>query len=302
MSSTQTLVESEPSIQRPLEGEPSAKLQLRCHQWMYELWRNLRANLEAQDACINMAQTKILGEKIGYIQPNLAKELARKRCNLARLLDNRPLLHRHHRALQEKAEKVKINALATIHEDPALNAEDATTFVEEDTCIMGQGIAPGVREVPCRRLDQCFDQIMHEEDATMSLVGSQDCGRNGMLTAKGDRPISSDLKCLSAEAAVMLSITSNVTEYTRHLDGSLLDASLRPGLSELVGMLNSFQENQCQIGLSYVPNVVLRHHQWHIHQSLEKGALTSPVVFSVLSFAILSHFGKRIKDHMEKRV
>lgn len=53
---------------------------------------------------------------------------------------------------------------------------------------------------------------------------------------------------------------------------------------------------------SYVPNVVLRHHQWHIHQSLEKGALTSPVVFSVLSFAILSHFGKRIKDHMEKRV
>lgn len=249
MSSTQTPVESEPSIQHPLEGEPSAKLPLKCHQLMYELWMNLCANLEAQDACINMAKAKILGEKICHIQPKLAKHLARKKCSLARLLDNRPRSNHHRRAFQEKAEKVKKNALATIHEDPTLNVEDATTFAEENSCIKGQEIAPGAREVPRQRLDQCFNQITYEEDSTMSLVGSQDCGRNGMLIAKGDRPIRSDLKCSSAEAAVMLSVTSNVTEYTLLLGGSLLDASLRPGLSELVGFLKSYQENQCQIGL-----------------------------------------------------
>lgn len=253
MSSIQTLVEgkasiqapqeSQPSVHAPVQSERSTKLPPKCQQWMDELWMNLKAKSEAQDEHINSTRHKILGQRTGRIQSKLREKLATKKCSLARLLENRPGLHKRNRALQEKAIKVRQNALPTIREDSTIKPElpkmprlsekrKLASWVKESLHIYGTFIASDLVDTSIKRRLKKIRQ---------SLWSYRKTGKgSGMDIAKGNRPDRSDLQCLSTEVAVMMAISSKITRYTQILDGPHVGASFRPRLVEIIGCLKSY--------------------------------------------------------------
>lgn len=70
-----------------------------------------------------------------------------------------------------------------------------------------------------------------------------------MLDAEpGTGPGVLSLQCFNIEVAVMLAVTSKITQSTHLLEQGLVGASFRPRLFEIVGILRSFQTNGFRIG------------------------------------------------------
>ncbi|MCJ1426380.1 hypothetical protein MMC29_004283 [Sticta canariensis] len=111
------------STQAQLENKPSVKLPLECHQWMSDLWADLRAGSKAHDEFVNSTHARIIREHIDHLQPELQVHLAAKKSSLAKLEGNSSGLHYRTELYQERVMEVKENALATIAEDPSPTVE-----------------------------------------------------------------------------------------------------------------------------------------------------------------------------------
>ncbi|MCJ1467114.1 hypothetical protein MMC07_005736 [Pseudocyphellaria aurata] len=113
------------STPAPLESESSTHRPLKCQLWMNQLRKDLNANFEAHDRHCTTNFTKILGKHTGRIQQKLQRKLSRRKvCTLARLVENRPRLHRRTIAYMKKAKKAKNKVLTTIHEDQTPSSEE----------------------------------------------------------------------------------------------------------------------------------------------------------------------------------
>lgn len=252
-SSMEASVESQPSIQTALESNPSTDLPLKCHQWMNDLWKNLNATSKAHDSYTNTTQAKILGKHSSRMQRDLRQKLAERRCSLNISVGNRAGLHRRTRAYMERAIKVRKNALATIPEDLTTNPEipkmprlseknKVATWVKESLRVYGKYLASHLVDASIKprikKIRQCLWSFLKTGKGI------------GMVIAKGDVPSRSDLQNLNTEIAVMLAITSKIARYTQILDGSLIDASFRPRVVEIIGILKSYQEKEFRVGLN----------------------------------------------------
>lgn len=248
-SVTQTLhtIPDMSSSQAPLESEPPAKPQLKCQQWMSDLSKNLSAKAEAHDRYNNTIKTKIIGEHTGRIQPTLREKLSQKTCTLARLVENRPGMHRRTVAYMERAIKVRKNTLATISEVHKLNTgvpkmprlsekKKLASWIKESLEIYGKYIASDLVDASIKPRLKKVRQCLWSYRKTGKGVG--------MVIAEGRSiPSRSDLQCLNTEVAVMLAITMKMAKYKQLLDGSHVDPGFRPRVVRILGILKSYQEN-----------------------------------------------------------
>lgn len=109
----------------PPESESSTYLPLKSQLWMNQLRRDLNAKFEAHDKRCTTTSTKILGKQTGRIQQKLQQKLSgRKVCTLARLVKNRPRLHRRTIASMKKWKNAKKRLRTSIHEDQTANPEN----------------------------------------------------------------------------------------------------------------------------------------------------------------------------------
>ncbi|MCJ1424082.1 hypothetical protein MMC29_001969 [Sticta canariensis] len=235
------------SIQAPLDSEKSTK-PLKCHEWMTDLWKGLNAKSEAHDAYVETIQNKILGKTTGIrIQPRLRKKLSETKCTLTTLITNRPEVHRRTRAYQAKARKARESALAMISEDQTVDAElpkmpRLSNKSKPESWI--KKILPVYRKYLTSDLvDSSIKPRLRE--IRQILWSYRQAGKGLRKVIAGlNRPSQSDLQCLSTEVAVMLSVTSKIAKFTQLLDGSLVGASFRPRVVEIVRTLKSYQDNK----------------------------------------------------------
>ena len=260
-----------PSIQAPLDSEKPTK-PLKCHEWMDDLWKGLNATSEAHDAHVDMIQKKILDKKTGgRIQPRLRDRLSETRCTLTRLLTSRAKLHRRTRAYQAKARKARKSALAMISEDQVGDVDLPKMPRLSDKSKTGSWIKI---TLPIYRAYLTSDLVDNSikprlREIRQSLWSYRKAGKGIRKVIAGlNRPDHSDLQCLSTEVAVMLSITTKITKFTQLLDGSLVCASFRPRMVEIIRILKSYQEKDFLIGAN-------------IH--------------------LLGQFEKEVQDHLETR-
>ncbi|MCJ1267064.1 hypothetical protein MMC22_006949 [Lobaria immixta] len=261
--STQTTLESESSVQAPVKSQssiqtalkikPSTERPLKCQEWMNDLWKNLNATSKAHDSYTNTTQAKILGKHSSRMQWNLRVKLAEKKSSLDTLVGKRAGLHRRTRVYKERAIKVRKNALATIPEDLTTNPEipklprlseknKLTTWVKESLHVYGKYLASHLVDASIKPRIKKIRRCLWWYLKTGKGIG--------MVIAKGNVPSRSDLQNLNIEIAVMLAITSKITRYTQILDESLIEASFRPRVVEIVGILKSYQEKDFRVGLN----------------------------------------------------
>lgn len=218
---------------------------------MNDLWRDLNDKSEARDTRINTIRTTTLARHTGRIQPKLQKKLSKQKCTLARLLLNRPGKCRRASAYKEKAGKVIENTLTTILEDrpaspelpkmPPLSSKTRfTSWIKKSIQVCGKYIASDLVDASIKARFKKIRQRLWSCRKTGEGVG--------MVVAGGHGPSRSDLQSLSLEVTVMLFIESSIANYTQILEGSLVGATFRPRVVEIVGILNSYKENQFQLG------------------------------------------------------
>lgn len=248
-SDTQTIIESD--TQAPIQSKSYPKLPLKCQEWMSDLWKDLSAKAEAGDTFTNTIHTKVLGKHTGRIQRKLKEKLSVNTCTLARLAENRPGFRRPSTAYKEKATKVRTDALATISEDhttsprlpkmPRLpEKKKLAPWVDETIKAYGEYVASDSVDVSIKPRIKEIRQYLWLYRETRRRVGK--------LFVEGKHgPSRSHLECWSTEVAIMLSVTSNITKYTRFLEESLIKAYFRPRMFQIVGMLKSFHENGFRI-------------------------------------------------------
>ena len=106
-----------------LENGSSVKLPLECHQWMSDLWADLRSGSQAHDEFVNSTHARIICEHIDHLQPELQVQLAAKKSSLAKLEGISSGLHYRTQLYQRRVMEVKENTLATIDEDPSPTVE-----------------------------------------------------------------------------------------------------------------------------------------------------------------------------------
>lgn len=268
--STQACLESEPFIQTPPGSQPSIGAPLECQQWMSDLRLGLKANSIAHYTFISKTRARILLKHTGRIQPNLQANLMEKLCSLAREQKSSRWYHRVGR-YKQRATNVKRRALPTIPEFGVLNPgipkmprlsekRPLASWIKESLEVYRKYIASDLVDASIKprikRIRQC-----------LWVYGKTGKGI-GMAIAKGNKPSRSDLQSLSTEVAVMLTITSKITRYTQILDESAIDASFRPRVVEIIGILRSYQKRHFRSGLN---------------------------------IAILSQFEKEIQDHLKAR-
>lgn len=259
------------SIQAPLDSEKSTK-PLKCHKWMNDLWKDLNAKSEAHDAYVESTQNKILGKNTGiHIQPRLRERLSGPRCTLTRLLTDRPKVNRHTRAYLAKARKVRKRVLAMISEDQTVDAElpkmpqlsdksKPESWIKKSLPVyrkyLNSGLVDSSIKPRIRRIRQSLWSYRKARKGLRKVVA-------GM-----HRPSRSDLQCLSSEVAGMLSISLKIAKFTQLLDESLVGASFRPRVVEIIRILKWYQDN-----------------------NFPSGANTN----------LLGQFEKEVQDHLEMR-
>lgn len=220
---------------------------------MNDLWKDLNAKAEAGDRHTNTTHTKVLGKHTGRIQRKLREKLSEKTCSLTRLVANRPGLRRRAVVYNEKAIKVRTNALDTIPEEDTINPKlpkmprlsdkkSLRSWVKETIQVYGQYIVSDSVDASIKpRIKQIRQSLWSYRETRKGI---------GKIIAKGRHgPSRSDCQCFSTEVAVMLGITSKITKYQQLLDGSLIDVSFGPRLLEIVGTLKSYKQNEFLIGL-----------------------------------------------------
>ena len=255
MSPTQVSQESGLPIQRPLEGKSSTastELPPKCQKWMHELWMNLNAKFEAHNTYTDMTRSEILGKHTGRIQRKLREKLAEKKSSLTMLVEYCPRMYRRDRAYRERVMRLRKKPLAMVPEDSAAEPKipkmprlsktgPLGSWVKESLQVYGTYIASdsvdGSIKPRLMKIRRCLRLYFRTGKAI------------GIATANGNRPNRSDLQSLSTEVAVMLAITSKINVYTQILDDPSIDASFRPRVVEVVGMLKSYQKSNFRIGL-----------------------------------------------------
>lgn len=237
------------SIQAPLDSEKSTK-PLKCHEWMNDLWEGLNAKSEAHDAYVETIQNKILGKNTGIcIQPRLREKLSETKCTITTLI-NRPKGHRRTQAYQAKARKARESGLAMISEDQTVDAELPKMPRLSDKSKLESWIK---KTIPVYRKYLTSDLVDSSikprlREIRQCLWSYRKAGKGlGKVIAGLNRPSQSDLQYLSTEVAVMLSVTSKIAKFTQLLHGSLVRASFRPRMFEIVRTLKSYQDNNFQI-------------------------------------------------------
>lgn len=192
------------STQAQLENGPFVKLPLECHQWMSDLWADLRAGSKAHDEFVNSTHARIIREHIDHLQPELQVILAAKKSSLAKLEGNSSGLHYRTLLYQERVMEVKENALATIAEDP------------------GPTVEPELPTMPCLSdnrsrgswIRQSLASIKPRTQRIRQFLRTTTGKRIGALTAGRRRggPSPTHLSSLSEEprVSVMLAFTTKI--------------------------------------------------------------------------------------------
>lgn len=234
------------STQAQLENGPSVKLPLECHQWMSDLWADLRAGSQAHDEFVNSTHARIIREHIDHLQPELQVNLAAKKSSLAKLEGNSSGLHYRTRQYQKRVMKVKENPLATIAEDPSPTVESELPTIPclRDNRNRGSWIRQSLASIK-QRARKIRQFLRSSRMTTGKRIGAVVAGR------RRSGPSPAHLPSLSEEAlvSVMLAFATKIDQYTRLLDGSIVDASFRPRVVEIVAILQSHRDNHPRLEL-----------------------------------------------------